>query len=609
MEFKDAVLQALLSALGKDQDAAPLVQAQLGPPPRVELGDLAFGCFALAKELRKAPPAIAQELAGRIVVGGQIARVEAAGPYVNFFLDASGVLKGLARGLADGSHDVRLRAATARRVMIEFSQPNTHKVFHVGHLRNVFLGDSLVRVFRARGHDVVAANYYGDFGIDVAKCLWWLSTHPDEQPPERGRTAWLGRAYTQATLLLEELRESDPERGRKLHAEVRDVLRAMEEQEPRTDALYRETRAWCLDEFRRIYQEFDVRFDVEFYESQLEAAGQRVVDEYLAKGVLVESQGAIICDLESEGLGAALVRKTDGASLYLTWDLALAREKFERYDIQQSIYVVGSEQTLHFKQLFATLARMGYERAKDCRHVAYELVMLPSGKMSSRKGTAIPMADLRDAVVRSVHGRMAGAFQARSQGSEDAAIAAGTREGAAGEILQDPLALGDPPGEIDVVVRRIANACLRYGMLGVGTNRRVVFDIDEWTNPEGDTGAYLLYVLARIQGIFGKVGVEPSLVDAEVAQGALKEEAERALLSHLLKLGDVVARVEEALDPSYLAHYLFDGAKCFSRFYQECPVLKAQEPVRTARLVLLKATQAVFEKGLDLLGIVPVRSM
>jgi len=582
MTFRARVIEALQSALGEGAPGPSELESLLSTPPRPEMGDLAFPCFQIAKARREPPPKVAQEIAARVKAGGSLARVAATGPYVNFFLDPAEVLLDLDRALADGSFESSLRTATPRRVMIEFSQPNTHKAFHVGHLRNVALGDSLVRLFRARGHDVVAANYYGDFGIDVAKCLWWLRTHPGEQPPaERARTAWLGQAYTSATLRLEEAEQRDPAEHARLLAEVRDVLRGMEEREPGVWALYQETRQWCLDEFRHIYADLGVRFDVEFYESEMETRGQAVVDEYLAKGVFVESRGAIICDLEAEGLGAALVRKGDGASLYLTWDLALAKEKFDRFAIEQSIYVVGAEQTHHFKQLFATLARMGYERAKDCRHVAYELVMLPTGKMSSRKGRAIPMAELEARVRSAVRERMEQAPE-RFEGATEA-----QREEAA---------------------KRIALGCLRYGMLGVGTNRRVVFDISEWTNPEGDTGAYLLYVLARIAGIFRRGGAAPEGATSVRAED-LATEAERDLLNHLLRYGDAVARAEAELDPSQVAHWLFDGAQRFSRFYQECPVLKAEGPVRAARLLLLRATQRVFEHGLSLLGIEPVREM
>jgi len=572
--FKSAVIAALREALG--EDAAGIdVAAQLNPPPQVEMGDLAFPCFPLAKVRRAAPPKIAAELAAAIRSGGAIARVEAQGPYVNFFADPAAMLAGLHAGLADGSFFATARSAAPARVMIEFSQPNTHKVFHVGHLRNVAVGDALVRVFRARGHDVVAANYYGDFGIDVAKCLWWLKGHPQEEPPVEGRTAWLGQAYTAATLAVEEAEAAGKAQGDAIKASIRTVLTEMEQGEPRITELYRETRQWCLDEFADIYGWLGVRFDTDFFESELEEAGNKVVDDYLAEGVFVRSQGAVISDLEPEGLPVALVRKSDGASLYMTWDLALARRKFDEFGIQKSIYVVGSEQTLHFQQLFATLAKMGYERARDCRHVSYELVMLPEGKMSSRKGTAIPFHQLRARVLHAIRAKMAEAGNEVDPSSAD----------------------------------KIAVACLKYGMLHVGNGRRVIFDIDDWTNPEGDTGAYLLYSLARIAGIQRKAGAGVDLSVPVPADSGFGGEAERGLLNHLTAYPQTVQRVEDTCDPSVLANYVYEGAKRFSRFYQECPVLKAEPALRLARLQLAACTQRVFTAALDLLGIEPVDTM
>ena len=569
--FRTAVLAALRRALADDAEILGDLGAQLNPPPKVEMGDLAFPCFPLAKIRRAAPPKIAAELAAAIPAGGPIARVEALGPYVNFFADPTAQLADLYATLADGRFLQRLATDAPQRVMIEFSQPNTHKVFHVGHLRNVAIGDALVRIFRARGHDVVAANYYGDFGIDVAKCLWWLQTHTQEPPPAEGRTAWLGQAYTAATLAVAAAEAESKEAGDAIKADIRAVLTAMERGEPDVTALYRETRQWCLDEFAAIYEWLGVRFDRDFYESELEGPGNQVVDDYLAKGVFVQSQGAIISDLAAEKLPVALVRKSDGSSLYMTWDLALARRKFDEFDIETSIYVVGAEQTLHFQQLFATLRKMGYERAQDCRHVAYELVMLPEGKMSSRKGTAIPFHELRRRVREAIEARMQ---------DEDRATA-----------------------------DRVAVACLKYGMLHVGNSRRVIFGIEDWTNPEGDTGAYLLYSLARIAGIQRKAGDDVALDAPLPPESGFGGEAERDLLNHLARLPDVVRRAEDTCDPSHIANYLFDGAQRFSRFYQECPVLKSEGALKQARLMLADCTRRIFTVALDLLGIEAVEAM
>jgi arginyl-tRNA synthetase len=587
--FRDAVTAALESALAGVAGAPGRAElaAALAVPPKAELGDLAFPCFPLAKALRGAPAKIAAELAPQIPAGGLIGRAQAFGPYLNFFAAAGPLLAELVQGLASGAFAAGLRSPRPAKVMVEFSQPNTHKVFHVGHLRNVCVGDALNRVFRARGHTVVAANYYGDFGIDVAKCLWQL-THGQvgEAPPAGRRGAWLGVAYAATTARLAELEErGDAVALAELRGQLRGILEGIRAGSEPYTSLYRETRQWCLDEFAAVYRWLGVQFDTNFYESELEEPGQAIVDEYLARGVFEQSQGAVVCKLDDFKLGPALVRKTDGTSLYLTWDLVLARTKFDDFGIERSLYVVGAEQTYHFQQLFATLRRMGYERAADCVHVAYELVMLPDGKMSSRKGKVIPFHELQRELGAAIEERMrSDQRQDRSQWSAE---------------------------QWQRTTDRIAVACLRYGMLSVTNTTRVIFDLEQWTELEGETGAYLLYSLARISGIFRKGGRTAPAELAAAARGAAEfgAEAERGLLNHLLAYGEVLEQVERTTDPSALARWLFDGARAFSRFYHDCPVLSAPEPLRSARLGLVSATEQVLGHGLRTLGIEPVDEM
>jgi arginyl-tRNA synthetase len=593
------VLARLAPLIAERAPEFPLAQLQaaLTRPPDSSKGDLALPVFPLAKALKGAPPAIAQSLGQALSADltktpGLVQRVEIQGPYLNFFAAPAGLLARLLTGALDGSFFAALHSPTRERVMVEFSQPNTHKVFHVGHLRNVCVGDALQRIFRARGHDVVAANYYGDFGIDVAKCLWWLtrenSSAPLAEAPPTDRGAWLGRAYANTTAHIEALEKDKEANGgqiQALFARLKGILEAIKAGDQNLQPLYALTRQWCLDEFAEVYGWLGVHFDTDFFESELEEPGQRIVDEFLERGVFELSQGAIICNLEAQKLGPALVRKTDGTSLYLTWDLVLARRKFDEFKVERSLYVVGAEQTYHFQQLFATLGRMGYERAKDCRHVAYELVMLPDGKMSSRKGRVITFDQVRGLLAQAIRERMQSGDQAtRADWSQ---------------------------AQWDETIHRVAVACLRYGMLRVTNTTRVIFDIDTWTNLEGETGAYLLYSLARIAGIFRKGGQPDSqqLLAGLAHAAEFGAPAERELLAHLLRYGEVLALVERSLDPSHLASWLYDGAKVFSRFYHDCPVLKAEEPLRSARLALCRASELVLSHGLRALGIEPVEQM
>ena len=584
MSLRDDVTALLTDALAAEElEAVGDIGRLLAAPPKAEMGDLAFPCFALAKLRKAPPPKIAAALAEAIQPAGAVSRIQAFGPYLNFFADPCAELDALAKSLADHSFFQALKTDRPTRVMVEFSQPNTHKVFHVGHLRNVTLGDCLTRVLRARGHEVIAANYYGDFGIDVAKCLWWLRNHPEEQAPTEHRLAWLGRAYVNATNALAEAKERSEEEGVAVAADIREVLRGMEDGDEEITALYRETRQWCLDAFHTLYERMGVEFDVEFFESEVEEAGQAIVDDYLERGVFeVGERGAIICRLDEEKLVPALVRKSDGASLYMTWDLALAREKFERFGIERSLYVVASEQNFHFQQLFATLRKMGYKRAEDCRHVSYALVMLPEGKMSSRSGTMVPLHELEATVTEAI----------RAKARVDDRTSEWTDE-----------QWGD-------TIERVMVASLKYGMLRIANNRTVVFDVDAWTNPEGDTGAYLLYGLARMSGIFRKAGdVTVDLAAGLQGVEGFGEEGERNLLNHLQAFPRVVARVEEGCDAAPLADYLYNGVKAFSRFYNQCPVLKAEPALRDARLVLVKVTETIFRKACELLGLPTVEAM
>lgn len=593
--LRAAVIEALTEVLGESAEQAGDLGQFLSDPPNPELGDIAFGCFGLARILRRSPAQIASELAASWQPRGLIQSAEAVGPYLNLRADPAALLSATCRAVGDGSLWATGRTDTPQRMMIEFSQPNTHKTFHVGHLRNVALGDSLVRIHRARGHEVIAANYYGDFGIDVAKCLWWLRTHPEEEAPDTNRTAWLGRAYLFANEALrikdgkEEGEEADDEATVALKRErlgaVREVLHALEVQEPGVWAQYQQTRAWCLEEFADTYRWLGVSFDVDFFESQVEDASRALVDTFLERGVFEVSDGAVVCSLEPELDVPALLRKSDGTSLYLTWDLGLAERKFSEFDIERSLYVVGSEQRFHFRQLFGTLSRMGYERASDCEHVAYELVVLPEGKMSSRRGTAIPLHELREQVCAAIEVHVAGA----------------EAEGAS----------RIPEGLRDETIHRLAVASLRYGMLRVGTNKRVVFDIGDWTNPQGETGVYLLYAVARLRSIQRKAGDTPAL-DAGVPTGSGFGQApeERALLTHLLKAPAVLARSADGNDPSAIAGWLYEGARLVSRFFHECQVIRAEDPaLRQARLSLVRAADEVMTEGLRLLGITAVDQM
>jgi arginyl-tRNA synthetase len=568
------------------------VAAALAPPPKAELGDLAFGCFPLAKILRGPPPKFAADLADALTEHPLIASARATGPYLNVTVDlpaaAAIVVPTWARG------EPPLQAARDEKVMVEYSQPNTHKAFHVGHMRNLCLGDALVRLLRAAGHEVVAANYLGDVGTHIAKCLWGyfdLLSEDERVPPESGRGEWIGTVYSRASNTLAEWEEAakagdaDAQvRFDGARARMTEILQGIETRDPEVAPAWRETRQWSLDEFDEIYAWCRVHFDRVFYESEVDEPGLELVEEYLQRGVFEESEGAVgIVNEEVKHMPFFMLRKRDGTSLYSTKDLALARMKFDEFGIDRSIYVVDVRQSDHFRHVFLTLKKMGFTQADRCHHVAYEVVELPSGAMSGRKGTVVLFRALRETMTQALlDGPLA---KYRDEWSED---------------------------ERQACAHDVALGAIKYGMLARDVNQKVIFDMQAWLQFEGNTGPYLQYAATRTASILRKAAergkdLDPSLLDDDAgtaaALAALEHSSERGLIMAIAQLPAVVVMAADTLRPSAVCTYLFTLAKAYSAFNRDCHVLNQEGDLLQARLLLVKATHSALTWGLGVLGI------
>ncbi len=600
-------LHPLLGDLAADS-ASPLSVAEiadlLAPPPNLALGDLAFPCFKLARAFRKGPPliaaAIAEALALRIEAGeaSPIAAATPTGPYLNLRLDlgaaAALILPGAARGELLTLKPDPKSAAGKPRVMVEYSQPNTHKAFHVGHMRNLCLGDALVRLLRAEGSEVIAANYFGDVGAHISKCLWWYLDHlSDEQrqPPDKHRGEWLGQIYTRAHNQLsqwqEEATAGDEVAAKALaqaKARTTEILQQLEARDPELVAIWEQTRRWSLDEFAEIYRWCGVTFDHMFYESEVDEEGLQMVEEFLQKGLFVVSEGAVgIYNNEIKHMPFFLLRKGDGTSLYSTKDLALARLKFEKFAIDRSIYVVDVRQSDHFRHVFLTLEKMGFPQASACEHIGYEMVELPDGPMSGRKGTVILFRALRERMTD--HVRSAYLERFRGDWSDEA---------------------------IDRTAAMVALGAIKYGMLSRDIVQKIVFDMDAWLDLEGNTGPYLQYVHARATSILRKCAEVGKDLDAAVLGGgeatlaataALGEPQELELVLLLDQLRPTVQNAARTLRPSILCTYLYNLAKAFNRFNQACPVKPSEGAKLQGRLLLVSAVIRGLAQGLEVLGI------
>jgi len=549
-------------------------------PPQSELGDLAFGCFILAKSLKKSPAEVAKEIAQGIQdkknvqlppntpQGSDCIAAVAAGPYVNITL-APGIHGDLVlEKILDGSFFKKQLIEKSPKTMIEYSQPNTHKELHVGHMRNLCLGDAIVNMLRYCGREIVASTFPGDMGTHVAKCLWYMKKHNQEPVPETGKGEWLGRMYSKANLLLEDqVGTPQEEINRK---ELTEILQQLESKTGPYYDLWLETRQWSIDLMKKVYEWAGVHFDEWYFESEMDSPSVQWVKELYAQGKLQKSDGAIGMNLESENLGFCMLLKTDGTGLYATKDLLLAKHKFEDVHIEKSVYVVDMRQALHFKQVFRVLEILGFEQAKNCYHLQYNYVELPDGAMSSRKGNIVPLTEL----VHRMEEHVKTTYLSRYKG----------------EWLDS---------EIESTAQQVAKGAIFYGMLRIDTNKKIVFDMNEWLKLDGESGPFVQYSYARIASLGRKFPRAQKQVDWSV----LTHPSERQLMQALFGFNSSLAQAAENFKPAAICTYLYELAKKFNVFYHECPIgTEKDETVREARLALSSAVGITLRHGLNTLG-------
>ncbi len=550
-------------------------------PPSSEHGDLAFGCFALGKVMGANPAdvavALAQKLEGTDVT---IAAATPVGPYLNFRIHVGALVPRLLAEVArEGEAFGQTDALAGQKTLFEYANPNTHKEIHVGHLRNLILGASLVPLLRRAGATVIPVSYINDIGTHVAKCLWKLVTDHgydvrvfakddvdallNAVPGEDRNARYLGDVYTQATRALE---EEDA-----LQENVSFVHAALEKHEPAWEALWRETKRWCMDEINGVFDELGVRIERQYFDSECVDRAHELLQELEEKKIAIKSQGALIIDMEEQKLGVMLLRKSDGSLLYAAKDLALAELKAQEYpDFTQSVVLVDMRQALNFRQLAEALKRMGY--AQSFGFLGYELVTLPEGAMSSRKGNIVTFFTFRDAVMAASR---ASTIERHPDWSE---------------------------GKVAHISWCLAIAGMKFAMLKQDPNKRIVFDIQKALSFDGDTGPYVLYAATRLNSILKKAGWTDGF-DHTIDADGLVHDTERALALRIAAFPDVVRRAAVETKPSALAQWCLSLAQEVNAFYRDVPVLDAPTDVRAARLALAALARHALVHGSELLGI------
>lgn len=564
-EAKQKVIKELKVALGKGY--TPNV-SELEIPPDQVMGDLAYPCFNLAKGLKKNPGELAVELAAKIEPQGWIKKAEAKGPYVNFFLKpevfGQAVLEEINK---EGKDYGKSTIGHQRRVMVEYANLNTHKEVHIGHLRNCFVGHTVINVLRAAGYEVVPTAYINDLGTHVAKCVWGLEKfHSGEEPPKDERITFLGRVYTEAT----RAEETDP----KAREEISKVYHELENGRGASVTTWRKTRKWSLDDLKRIFKELGLPIDVWYFESEFIKEAKKTIDYLIKKGLVIHSNGAWIIDFTSENLGVYILVKSDGTLLYYAKDIPLAFKKEAEYHPEKSIYVVDNRQSLAMQQLFATLKKMDFKR--ELVHLAYDFVTLKEGAMSSRKGNIIRYETLRDTLL---------------------------------EAVEEETKKRHPnwkENKIKKTAWAIAFAAIRFGILRQDPNKKIIFDMEEVVSFEGYTGPYLLYTFARIQSVLKKAGK----IKPEIKIEKLILPIEHQILFQLARYPEIVVNTAQDFKLDRLAEYLFVLAKTFASFYHEAQVVRVEnKDLTAARLALVHAVGQTIQNGLAMMGIETIKEM
>ena len=549
-----------------------LSQAEFSYPPRSEMGDLSLACFSLAKERAQDPAALAAQLAKELDSVSDwkkyFSAVKPIGPYLNFFIApeylAERVIGEIKRR---GKEYGRNKVGAGQTVMLEYSNGNTHKEYHVGHLRNIAYGDAVGRLLAAGGHEVVPVSYLNDFGIHVAKTIWEWRRNPDYQSRPEAKGYLLGQCYAAASQALKD----QP-------AALEEVSRIMKQIESRSGdnyELWQETRRWSLDYFAAIYRELGVKFRTTFYESEVIAAGWRLVDDFLARGIFKKSQGAVIADLSEYNLGVLPIIRSDGTALYPVADLALAGEKFRRYPLDESIYIVDVRQSLYFRQLFKILELAGDRRTR--RQLAYDFVTLPEGMMSSRTGNIISYQDLRDRAVAKFTNETKERHPDWSR------------------------------TKINKTAKILALATMKFEMLKVAPEKMIVFNLEEAARFEGYTACYLEYGYIRLRSILRKRGWRFWLESFD--PGELKEPKEKELLLKLAKYPKALWLARENYNPSEVSKYLFELVQLANDYYHATNILKAVPKTRRARLALIESVSRVLANGFEILGLESLEEM
>lgn len=544
-------------------DVASLIEV----PTDEKMGDYAFPCFRLAKEFRKAPDAIAAEIAEKLQKNSMFESVENVNAYVNIKIKRTDFIKDVIEdAVLKGDSFTKSNEGEGKKVLVDYSSPNIAKPFHIGHIRSTVIGNALYLIYKNLGYDVVRINHLGDYGTQFGKMIVAYRKWGNKEDVQREPIKTLLSYYTK----FHEEAEKNPE----LDEEARRVFVKLENGEAEEVALWKWFKEESLKEFEKVYKMLNIQFDSyageSFYSDKIPAA----VAQLEEKGLLKESQNSIIVDLDQFGLAPALVKKSDGSTLYITRDIAAALYRKDTYDFYKCLYVVASQQDLHFKQLFKVMELMGNQWAQNCIHVQFGMVSLAEGTLSTRKGRVVFLEDVLNKAVEKTR-----------------------------EVVVEKGVVSE---NIDRVAEEVGIGAVVFNELAHNRIKDYTFDWDKVLNFEGETGPYVQYTHARSCSLLRKAGKDmvskaKNLENIDYEKLTSDTMYELAKLIH--NMPEVIKEAADRYEPSVITRHVVKIAQGFNRFYNEERILQGDATGTVSRLTLVIATKNAIKNGLALLGI------
>lgn len=561
IDFKDKSAELIAKAANLNKDE---IIRLIEVPPTFDMGDFAFPAFSLAKTMRKNPALIANEIADTIRDTEYFEKIETKGAYINFFINKKLMAKTFFEELrAEGDNYGKKNVGEGKTVVMDYSSTNIAKPFHIGHIRSTVIGDSIKRIFKFLGYKTVGINYLGDYGTQFGMLIQAYKMWGEKEKIEADPIPELLKLYVR---INEEIKNDED-----LHNKCRMWFKKLEDGDEEAVEIWKWFREVSLEEFNRVYKMLDIEFDSyngeSFYQDKMAATVKLLED----KNLLEDSEGAKIVNLDEFDLPPALIIKSDGSTIYLTREITATLYRKKVYDFYKSLYVVGSQQNLHFKQFRAVLKKMGYDWEKDCVHIAFGMVSAEDGALSTRSGNIIYLEDVLNKAVSKVRD----------------ILDEREKNGINGDYDKEELA------------HAVGIGAVKFQELFNQRIKDYVFDWDKILSFEGETAPYVQYTHARICSLLKKGNFN---IEDEISNFDLNEE-EINIVRNIMRFTDVVIDASEKYEPYFITRYIVDLSKDFNKFYNAHKIITDDESTTNKRLLISYGVKTVIKEGLDLLGI------